>query len=155
MSWLAWLEAGAYAEFVRVSAYGYAAMITLHSLGLAVMIGLALLLCLRVLGCFEIVPLRSLRRLLPLAWLGFVVNFISGASLFASQATTYVTSPVFLLKMAFVVVGAGLTAMLQDSLSRSEAVGAAARIGHRRALSIAAIVNWTGALIAGRLIAYL
>lgn len=162
MSFLTWLEATAYAEYVRVAAYGYAAMITLHSLGLAIMVGLSVLLSLRALGLYKAIPLEALYRLLPLAWVGFVVNLYSGTSLFVSQATTYVTDFTFLSKMLFVLIGAACVALLQDAIAKTPEARATADAGadaaavpdRRRAFAAATIVAWAGAMIAGRLIAY-
>ena len=85
MAFLVWLEATGLAEYVRVSAYGYPTMIALHSIGLAVMVGPAIVLDLRILGRFDEIPLQSITRLLGIAWIGFIINFISGAALFTTQ----------------------------------------------------------------------
>ena len=53
MSLIAWIENSALGEWVRVSIWGYPMMITLHSLGLAIMVGLSVVLSLRVLGLFR------------------------------------------------------------------------------------------------------
>src|SRR5690606_41470584 len=84
-------------------------MITLHSVGLAVVVGLAIAIDLRLLGRFRTIPFSSLRTYFTIAWIGFLVNFLSGAALFTSQATTYVTDLTFLLKLGFVLAGAATT----------------------------------------------
>ena len=103
MEFIAWIEGTALAEWVRASITGYPAMIALHSVGLAVVVGLAVAIDLRLLGRFRTIPLSSLRSFFAIAWAGFLVNFLSGAALFTSQATTYVTDATFLIKMAFVM----------------------------------------------------
>ena len=87
MGFLAWLEATGLAEWVRSSTAGYPSMIALHALGMAIMVGLSLLLDMRILGWFAGVPLQALRRFFALAWLGFGINFVSGSMLFSAQAT--------------------------------------------------------------------
>lgn len=155
MNLLTAIESSAFAEYIRVAPYGYAAMITLHSLGLAIMVGLSLVLSLRTLGFFSAIPFQALHRLLRIAWVGFFVNLISGSSLFASQATTYVTDFEFLFKMFCVLLGATFVAMLQGAVKRTEARGDASRSNLRNFYAIATIVSWAGAMVAGRLIAYL
>lgn len=156
MNLLGSIEASALAEYVRVAPYGYAAMITLHSLGLAIMVGVSVILSLRVLGVFDGLPFESLGKLFSIAWLGFIVNLLSGSALFASQATTYVTDFEFLIKMLFVILGAVFVALLQSVVGRAAPAGAADTDGRlRHFYAGAAIGSWAGAMIAGRLIAYL
>lgn len=158
MSVVSWIENTALAEYILVSAYGYSTMLTLHSLGLAIMVGLSGIFSLRVLGLFSDIPLASLARLLKLSWIGFIVNVLSGGALFASQATTYVSDTEFLLKMLFVALGAVFVALMQASADSRSALagGVATRTADRSKLfAIAALAAWTAAVIAGRLIAYL
>jgi hypothetical protein len=162
VAFLAWLEATGLADWVRVSTYGYPAMITLHSIGLAVMVGPALVLDLRILGWFRDIPLESITRLLGIAWIGFLINFLSGAALFTTQATSYVTNTQFLLKIALVLLGAITAAQLQVAIARHVAVSPAgvataddALPGSVRAVAVLSIIFWIGAIVTGRLIAYL
>ena len=87
MGFLTWLEATQWpAEWVRSSTAGYPSMIALHALGMAIMVGLSLLLDLRILGWFAGIPLPALRRFFGLAWVGFGINFVSGSMLFSAVA---------------------------------------------------------------------
>jgi hypothetical protein len=152
-----WIEATGLAEWIRVSALGYPMMITLHSLGLAIMVGLSVVLALRVLGWFGTIPYAALHGLLKVAWVGFIVNTISGTALFAAQATTYVTDVTFLLKISLVFLGAIAVAWLQG-IVKSSAVnwdGAGGAPALARGVAIFSIIAWAGATVTGRLIAYL
>jgi hypothetical protein len=142
---------------VRVSAYGYPAMITLHSLGLAIMVGLSVVLSLRVLGAFSAIPFSSLHRLLQVAWIGFIINFVSGGSLFAANATGLITHQVFLMKMAMVILGAIFVAIMQSMIKTAMATGKgeAATGTNLKVMAWLTIVAWTIAMVTGRMIAYL
>ena len=156
MGLLAWIEGTQLAEFIRVSAYGYPAMITLHSLGLAIMVGLSVILSLRVLGLFSTIPFSSLYRLLKVAWVGFIVNFISGGSLFAASATAYIVDATFLIKMAMVILGAILVAVMQSMIKTAIAAGPVQEApANLKMVAWLTIIAWTIAMITGRLIAYL
>lgn len=158
MNLFVWIEGTSLAEYVRVSALGYPMMIALHSLGLAIIVGLSVVLSLRVLGFFRPLPFSALHKLLQVAWVGFIVNFLSGVSLFAAQATTYVTDFEFLLKMGFVLAGAILVGLLQGSVSANVRAGitsAAASSAAVKMFAVGTILAWLGATITGRLIAYL
>lgn len=132
-------------------------MITLHSIGLAVMVGPAIVFDLRLLGYYKDIPLDSITKLLRFAWTGFAINFLSGAALFTTQAVDYVGNTQFLLKIALVLLGAIMVAQQQVSVSRHAHAwaGLATLPGTVRAGAIASIVFWIGAIITGRLIAYL
>ncbi|HEX7081268.1 MAG TPA: hypothetical protein VF329_09655 [Gammaproteobacteria bacterium] len=154
---IAWIEGTALGEWVRVSAFGYPFMITLHSVGLAIMVGLAVAIDLRLLGRFRTIPFASLRTLFKVAWIGFLINFLSGAALFSSQATTYVTDITFLLKMAFVLGGAVTVGYLQTAVARTGDGHGADSVTpfSTRAVAALSIAMWLAAIVTGRLIAYL
>lgn len=153
MGFLVWLEATGLAEWVRSSIPGYPSMIALHAIGMAVMVGLSLVIDMRVLGWFSGIPLTALKRFFGLGWLGFGINFLSGGALFSAQATTYITDWVFMTKMALVLLGAITAAILQPALAKA---GPANQVsGGTKAVAALAIVFWLAAIIMGRLTAYL
>lgn len=157
MHFLTWLEATDYANWIRVSTVGYPLMITLHAAGLAVMVGLSFALDLRLLGKFQGMPYSSLYKLMKVAWIGFLINTISGSSLFTSQAASnYAHNTQFWLKMFFVILAAILVLWTQIIVKRRSADWASALppLGVR-ILAGATIAAWSGAIISGRLIAYL
>ena len=153
MGFLVWLEATGLAEWVRSSIPGYPSMIALHAVGMAVMVGLSLVIDMRVLGWFSGIPLSALQRFFGLAWLGFGINFLSGGALFSAQATTYITDWVFMTKMALVLLGAITAAILQPALAKASPT--APLSGGTKAVAGVAIVFWVVASIMGRLTAYL
>lgn len=156
MSFLAWVEASSLGEWVRASALGYPLMIACHAIGMAVMVGLAVAQDMRLLGRFRGIPYMAMHRFLGLAWFGFTINFISGAALFTTQATTYITDITFLLKMGFVFGGVVTAVLLQTAISRDSAgwqtESAPAGV---RLTAWASIACWVLATVTGRLIAYL
>lgn len=155
---MAWIEDTALAEWVQISAWGYPMMITLHSVGLAIVVGLAVAIDLRLLGRFRAIPFVSLKTFFGVAWVGFLVNFLSGAALFSSKAASnYITNVPFLIKMGFVLAGVATIGYQQTALARlGDAHGADVVVP--RGLRTAALVSllvWAGATVTGRLIAYL
>ena len=149
MGFLTWLEATGLAEWVRSSTAGYPSMIALHALGMAVMVGLSLVIDLRVLGWFAGIPLAALQRFFRLAWIGFGINFLSGSALFSAQATSYIVDWVFMTKMLLVLLGGITAAILQPAVVKGEISGGT------KAVAALAIVFWVAAIIMGRLTAYL
>ena len=153
MGFLTWLEATGLAEWVRASIPGYPSMIALHAVGMAVMVGLSLIIDMRVLGWFAGMPLQALQRFFGLAWIGFGINFLSGSALFSAQATSYIVDWVFMTKMALVLLGAITAAILQPAVAQAGAGGQLS--GGTKAIAAMAIVFWVVAIVMGRLTAYL
>jgi len=153
VGFLTWLEASGLAEWVRASTLGYPSMIALHAVGMAVMVGLSLIIDLRVLGWFAGIPLQALQRFFGLAWIGFGINFLSGSALFTAQATSYIVDWVFMTKMALVVLGAITAGILQPAIATAGPGGQLS--GGTKAIAGVAIVFWIVAIIMGRLTAYL
>jgi hypothetical protein len=150
---LGWLEASGLGECVRSSTPGYPSMIALHAIGMAVMVGLSLVIDLRVLGFFSGIPLSGLKRFFGIAWIGFGINFLSGSALFSAQAISYMVDWVFLTKMGLVLLGAITAGILQPAVANAGPDGTLS--GSTKAVAAAAIVIWVVAIIMGRLTAYL
>ena len=152
-----WLEASAFAEWVRTSLVGYPLLLTLHSIGMAIMVGLVFVVNLRLLGLFRRIPYTSLDRMLALAWIGFFINFLSGAAIFTTQAAFYVTSGGFVLKIVMVLLGALAVWYLQTLLKTDSAswVRGLPVAGTVQTLAIGSLMVWTVAITTGRFTAYL
>lgn len=153
-----WLEYTPVAIWVGESLYGYPFMLSMHAIGLAIAVGIFAMRDLRLLGCFDGIQFASFGRFAQLGWFGVVINVISGVFLFTSQATTFASSTPFLLKIPMIFLAVICAAIIQNRV-RAEAstwdrAGSVAS-GSVRLLATASIVLWTGAIISGRLVAYL
>jgi hypothetical protein len=155
VGFLTWLEATGLAEWVRTSTAGYPMMITCHAIGMGIMVGLSVMLDFRLLGGFAGIPVAALHRLLGIAWIGFGINFLSGVALFSSQATAYIVNVVFMTKLALVFLGAIAAAILQPQLAHAGSWPGGRAPGGTRTLAFLSIVFWLGAIVLGRLTAYL
>jgi len=152
-----WLEMSALAEWVGASMIGYPLMLASHGVGMAIVIGIIFMLNLRLIGCFRGISLGSFNGLLKLAWCGFVLNFLSGCALFTAQATVFIESTPFLIKV-FAIFLAGINAALLQSALRKNADHWDSGVELPRSVQIMAVSSitlWSIAIIAGRMIAYL
>ena len=149
MTFLYWLQDIRLAIWVAESDrfYGYSGILTLHTLGLALVVGASAVLDLRLLGVAPRVPLAALRNISRPMWIGFAVNAVTGAVLFAAAAVVKGTQPIFYAKLALVA-----SALLIDRSVRRRAFAVQARPA--RVLAIWSLLLWTGAIAAGRLMAY-
>ena len=132
------------------SIWAYPTVLTLHTIGLALLVGANATLDLRVLGWGEALALADLRPLFRWMWIGFWVNALSGVVLLAADATTKAAAPMFLIKLG--LVGLGVVVM---ALQKREAFApAAAMRPGAKPLALAALTIWFVAIGAGRLMAY-
>jgi hypothetical protein len=106
MDSLAVLEATGFASWLRESGslWAYPAVLTMHTLGLGVLVGASTVIDLRLLGAAPRIPLEALRSLFPIMWAGFWINGISGVALFAADATTEGATTVFVSKLVIIVL---------------------------------------------------
>ena len=136
------------------SVWAFPTVLTLHTTGMGMLVGASWLLDLRLLGINRNVPLSGYRWVFPVVAFGLIVNLVTGVMLFIKNATTWGTALPFLVKMGLVVVSAATILPIRKLVLRSGAdqrdAGGAARL-----LAIASILAWTGAVTAGRLLAYL
>src|SRR5688572_690840 len=152
------IENSAYAVWVRESPsiFAYTTILSLHAIGLAIIVGIHTLVALRLLGFVPAIPLQPLRKLFPWMYLGFAINLFSGSSLLAANLTNDLGNWLFLAKLVFI-----LFAMINLELTRMyvfDKPGALLATGempkHARTFAIAALVLWSLAMIAGRFTAY-
>jgi hypothetical protein len=129
-------------------------VLTLHTAGMAVLVGASWVLDLRLLGINRNVPLSGYRWVFRAVAIGLIVNLITGVLLFMKNATTWGTALPFLAKMAFVVASAATILPIRTYVVNS-AAGPSEISDRARLLAIASIVTWTAAVTAGRLLAYL
>ena len=129
-------------------------VLTLHTTGMAVLVGASWVLDLRLLGINRNVPLSAYRWVFRAVAIGLIVNLITGVLLFMKNATTWGTALPFLAKMAFVVASAATILPIRTYVLNSGA-GPSEISDRARMLAIASIVAWTAAVTAGRLLAYL
>ena len=147
------MESTAIAEYLRVSRWGYAAVNAAHILGIALLVGAIMPLNLHILGLWRgVVPREMLARVLvPVAATGLALAVAAGTLLFSVRALEY--SEVVFLQIKIVLVTAGtLSALLlhrAHGLSLHDATKG--RLIPHALLSMAC---WLGALVCGRLIAF-
>ena len=153
---LQWLEETRFSDWVLTSMIGFPLMLSLHAVGMAVSVGLLIVLNFRLLGLFDVISFSFMRRVLVLVWLGLTINFLSGAALFVPRGVEYVRDPAFLTKIVLICLGVLLTCYLQRILMhKSEDWQAGTATPLRvRFCAAASILVWFGAIMSGRLIAY-
>jgi len=151
-AWLDSLQNSTFSQWVvgSDSIWAYPMILTMHTVGLGIVVGSAAILDLRLLGIGPGIPLSEMRRVLPLFWLGFFINLVSGLVLFVSEAADKAAQPVFLVKLLLVAIGVVVTSRITNV-----AFDVAAPPARVRGLAKVSLFVWAGAIVAGRLMAYL
>lgn len=130
---------------------------TLHFLGMSMLIGAILVMDLRLLGFQRVIPSLTVHSLLPLAFIGFGINLLTGIVFFFGDPYRYAANISFQLKMVLVLL-AGLNALLY-AVKVAPALSAAGSHGETppiaKAVGAASLALWLGVICFGRLIPYL
>ena len=158
MEYLTWIEGTGIATWVResLSLWAYPTIISLHALGMALLVGLNAAIDLRILGVAPDLPVRPLEKFFPFMWWALFVNTASGTLLIMANAEKMLTMPVFYIKLLFIALAVVLLVKLKHRVFGGDperlADGSVSR--SVRILAGASLASWSVALIAGRLTAY-
>ena len=103
---LTWVESTALSQWVvgSPSMFAFPGILVLHAIGMGFAVGIGAALNLRILGVAPRVPLKEMRRFLPVLWAGFWLNAVSGVLLLIGYPTKALTNPVFYLKLTLIAV---------------------------------------------------
>jgi hypothetical protein len=151
------IENSAYAIWVRESPsiWAYTTILSLHAMGLAIVVGLNTMVALRLIGYVPEIPLAKLRGLYPWMYVGFTVNAASGLSLLAANLTNDLHNWMFFVKLSMIAL-----AMINLELTRMRVFdnplvvnGTGVPVEAKR-FAIASIALWSLAIVAGRLTEY-
>ena len=152
---LEWLDSLSLAVWLRESpsVWGSATVLTLHTMGMAVLVGASFVLDLRLLGITRNIPLSAFRWVFTAVAVGLAVNLVTGVLLFIKNAATWGTSIPFLIKMSFVIASVATVIPIRRYVLSDAGPGDVS--GNVRLLAVVSIVVWSAAVTAGRLLAYL
>lgn len=155
---LRWLEQTSFGEAVRAIPYLYPVLESLHILGIALLVGSALAVDLRLLGVGKrVLPVTTVARyLLPMSHIGFALVAISGTAMFTAVALSVSSSPAALWKFGLIVI-AGLNIVIFHS-------GVYRTVGNwdlhesaplqAQAAALVSALTWASTIVAGRFLAY-
>jgi hypothetical protein len=158
MDFLIRLEESGFGTWVRESPslWAYPTVLFLHTAGLALVVGMACVIDLRLLGVASRLPLAPFEAFFPILWAGFIINAASGSALLIADATTKLIDPVFYVKMTFIVIAIAITILMQKHAFKEPPSLLESNISARAKIYAgASLFCWAGAITAGRLMAYL
>ena len=158
---LEWLDATALSTWLKESpsVWSNPTVLTLHTMGLSVLVGACGVLDLRLLGVSRSIPLSAFRWVFGAVAIGLTVNLVTGVLLFIKNPIIWAASVPFLVKMLLVIASAATVVPIRRYVL-SDATGLPAeaqraKAGNIRLIAVVSIVAWSAAVTAGRLLAYL
>lgn len=161
LKWLgAWLEPIESFEIVQdfaASGFWYPLVESVHVIGVSFLVGTILFLDLRLMGFSRAAgTVSGAARVLPLAWGGFLVAAVTGAVLFAPQASRYVINPAFQIKFALMAAAGLNMAIFHFGIWRSvKTWDEAPPPAPARLSGLLSALFWMGAVFYGRLVPFL
>lgn len=155
MDLLIWLEGSAMSTWVReaLTIWAFPTILTLHTFGMAGLVGASAVLDLRLLGIGRTIPLAPMRTLFRVMWAGFWLNLVTGSVLFAAYASARGTQWLFFVKLLFVATGVTTIVLIERRVYRAKK-DAVVVGGTTKSLAVLSLLVWVAAITAGRLLAY-
>src|ERR1044071_3841780 len=106
MDFLMRIENAGFSSWIRESSslWAFPGFLLLHTIGMGVVVGINAGIDLRILGVASELPLAPMEKFLPIFWIAFAVNAVTGIVLLAADATTKMMNPDFYVKMVFLAL---------------------------------------------------
>ena len=153
-----WLDQTALGTAIRQSLWLFPAIETVHLLGMAALIATTTVLDLRlmVLAARQQPISKLASRLIPVAWLGFALQLITGTLLFSSEAVKIYGNPAFRLKMLLLLLAGGQAFLFQTFVSGKLPAWdeRASMPVTGKLIGLSSILLWAGIVTAGRFIGF-
>ena len=156
MAFFEWLETLFFSQWVRESGslLAFPTFLFAHTLGMSLVAGGATLISFALLGLWpKGGAIKPLERLYPVMWWGFGINLFTGIGLFCADATTRAINLDFWVKLVFVAVGVFAMTRMRKVFA-NPALDNGPVPPEAKRLAWVSLVCWFGAIVAGRLIAY-
>ena len=156
MDFLLKIQESGFCHWVRESdsILSYSGILLLHTIGMGFVVGVSAIIDLRILGFAPAVRLAGMEKFFPVLWLGFWVNAITGTILLAVDVVHKLANADFYVKMAFIALAIINLRMLKTHVFRDPLIDQAPLSGRAKILALTSLVFWVGAIISGRLLAY-
>jgi hypothetical protein len=140
--------------FVRDYGWSWPALEAAHFIGMALLFGVVLLVCVRVLGLGKAISFPSLHRLLPLGAFGVLVNIATGMVFFIADSGRYTAMDGFPPKIGLLMIGtfAMLYFTIFDGAWKLRS-GQDAALSSKIMASVT-LAAWLGVIAFGRLLPY-
>jgi hypothetical protein len=136
------------------SLFAFPGILLLHTIGMALVVGIHAGIDLRILGIAPGIPLAPMEKFFPVLWLGFWINAATGTLLLMADASTKLANPDFYVKMVFIALALINLRIQRKRIFRDPHVDKRPLSTNDKVLALTSLIFWFGAVTAGRLLAY-
>ena len=151
-----WLEQSALSSFLTQtdSVFVFPAILVLHAVGMALLVGTHAAIGFRILGLAQRTPIAAMASFIPVARIGLGMNVFSGVLLLIAYPTKALTNPLFYIKLSLVVLALTTFAVIGQRVFSGESAEAIKFRVSNKTLAALLICLWAGTIMAGRFLAY-
>jgi hypothetical protein len=155
-NFLVGLENTGVSLFIRESSslWGFPFILTAHAFAYCFIMSTNSIVSARVLGFAKSIPLKPLRRLFPVMWIGLIVTTITGVLLTMALAEKRVPNPILWFKMLLLAVAAPMMWKFQKKVFADPSVNEDNIPPSARTMAALQLALWLLIMISGRLIPY-
>ena len=156
MDFLLRLEQTGLSSWIResTSLFAFPGILLVHTIGMALVVGISAGIDLRILGIAPALPLGPMESFFPILWIGFWMNAVTGTLLLMADATTKLANPDFYVKMVLIALALVSQRMIRTRILRDPQVDKRPFSTNDKVMALASLIFWFGAVTAGRLLAY-
>jgi hypothetical protein len=154
---LVWLKSTDLSHAMKMSPVLWPICEMLHFIGLALLIGAAGLIDLRLMGFLKSVPVAATMQLRKWAALGLLINVVTGTLFFIGAPDQYINNPAWYAKLAFLLVATINVAVFETRQGRrmvTLAAGENTPVSFKVAGAVS-IASWFFVLYFGRMLPFL
>lgn len=136
--------------------WAFPMILTMHTVGLAMIVGPNAVLDLRLLGAGPRVPIAALRNVFRIMWAGLAINASTGVALFISEAAEKGFQRIFYVKLTLIALAVIVAVRTKRVVFGHDgrAVGDFVPDG-AKALAVLSLLLWMGAITVGKLMEYI
>lgn len=136
------------------SIFAFWFIISLHAIGMGLLVGASAIIDLRILGVAKDLPLSPLKGLYRIIWIGFAIQVVSGTLLLIAYPTKALTNPDFYLKLTLVALAVVVMQKLKTKVFEDASLSDSTMMMKGRALAMWSLLLWFGVVTSGRMLAY-
>jgi hypothetical protein len=146
------IEKSGFSMWVRDNPFW--AILSIHAIGMAALVGASMVIALRILGVAPDLPIAPLEKLYRFIWFGFWVQVITGLMLLIGYPTKSLTNWDFYVKLVLIAFGMIAMHLLRKRVFSDPSLSEAEMMSRGKVLAICSLVFWAATVTSARVLAY-
>jgi hypothetical protein len=148
------IEQTAFSHWLREtpSVFGFYFFLTVHAMGMSLLVGSSMVIDLRLLGVAASIPLKPLKGLFTIMWIGFIANVVTGLLLVTAYPTKEFTNYDFYFKLTFVTLSMIVMRKIYFQVFNDAGLSEGEMVARGKVLAKWSLFFWIVAVTLGRLL---